>query len=258
MKVVVITQARTGSTRLPSKVLKKIQDKSLLQIHIDRIRQAKLVDDIYIATTTNENDNQIETLAEQLNVKCYRGSQSDVLDRFYQTVKNVKPNFIVRLTSDCPLIDPVLIDEVLKVAIAKEYDYYANVMEELYPDGQDIEVFTFNALESAWSATKLKSDREHVTPYIRNNSSYKNGTLFKSENHSLDEDYNHVRLTVDEQVDFEVIKKIIEALGVDKNWKTYADYYLNTKEIHSLNSTITRNEGYLKSLSKDRGAELNN
>lgn len=251
MKVVVITQARTGSTRLPNKILKEIQGKSLLQIHIDRIKQAKLVDDIFIATTTNENDDQIEALAKQLKIKYYRGSQDDVLDRFYQTIKNVKPDFIVRLTSDCPLIDPILLDEVIKAAIDKKLDYYANIMEELYPDGQDIEVFTFKTLEKAWKESTLKSDREHVTPFIRNNSFYKKGTIFTSENHSLNTNYNHVRLTVDEQVDFEVIKKMVEALGLNKDWKTYADYYLNNKEIHSLNSTIVRNEGYIKSLKKD-------
>lgn len=254
MKIVVVTQARSGSTRLPNKVLKEIQGKSLLQIHIDRIKQAKLIDEVIVATTINKTDDQIEELAKQLKVKIYRGSENDVLDRFYQAVKNLKPDFIVRLTSDCPLIDPVLIDEVVKQAVGRKLDYYANVMEELYPDGQDIEVFTFTALENAWSTTSLNSDREHVTPYIRNNSSYKNGTLFKSDNHSLNENYNHVRLTVDELVDFEVVEKIIEALGLNEDWKTYADYYLNNKEIHSLNSSIVRNEGYLKSLNKGKNS----
>lgn len=251
MKVVVVTQARSGSTRLPNKVLKEIQGKSLLQIHIDRIKQAKLINEVIVATTVNKIDDQIEVLANKLNVKIYRGSENDVLDRFYQSVKNIKPDFIVRLTSDCPLIDPVLIDEVVEQAMERKLDYYANVMEELYPDGQDIEVFTFKALKNAWNTTQLNSDREHVTPYIRNNSSYKNGILFKSDNHSLNGNYNHVRLTVDELVDFEVIEKIIEALGFNQDWKTYADYYLNNKEIHSLNSSVIRNEGYIKSIKND-------
>ncbi len=251
MKVVVITQARLGSKRLPNKVLKKIQGKSLLRIHIDRIKQAKLVDEIYIATTTNIKDNQIEALAKQLKVKCYRGSEDDVLDRFYQTVKEVKPNYIVRLTSDCPLIDPILIDEVIKQALERELDYYANILKELYPDGQDIEVFTFKALEQAWNEALLKSDREHVTSYIRNNSTYKNGTLFTASNHYLDTNYNHVRLTVDEQKDFEVIELLIQQLGLDKGWKTYADFYLTHEEIYSLNQKIIRNGGYQESLKED-------
>ncbi len=251
MKVVVITQARSGSKRLPNKVLKKINGKTLLQIHVDRIKQSKLVDDIFIATTISKADNQIEELAKELKVNYYRGSENDVLDRFYQTIKDVKPDLIVRLTSDCPLIDPVLIDKVVKQAIDHKLDYYANIMEELFPDGQDIEVFTFKALQKAWKEANLKSDREHVTPYIRNNSSYKGGTLFTSDNYSINNNYNHVRLTVDEQVDFEVITKMIGALGLDKDWKTYADYYIKNKDIHSLNSNITRNEGFLKSLDED-------
>ena len=230
MRTIVITQARTGSTRLPNKVLLKIEDKSLLQIHIDRIKKAKCIDDIYIATTDNENDKAIVSIAEQLGVKYYRGSENDVLDRFYKTAKLASPDYIVRLTSDCPLIDGALIDEVVKEAHDNNLDYYANVFEERYPDGQDIEVFKFSALEKAWNEASLKSDREHVTPYIRNNSSYKGGVLFNSDNHGHKENYNQVRLTIDEPEDFQVIEKIILNLGVDCDWKTYADFYLENSK----------------------------
>ena len=255
MRVVVITQARSGSTRLPNKVLKEIEGETLLQIHIDRIKQSRLIDKIYIATTDKAIDDQIEILARKLEISCYRGSENDVLDRFYQTAKEEKPDYIVRLTSDCPLIDPKLIDEVVAEALAKELDYYCNVFEELYPDGQDIEVFTFKALEKAWEEAKLNSEREHVTPYIRNNSSYKGGTIFLSENHSIEENYSKVRLTVDEPNDFKVVKIIIKELGLNKSWKEYADYYLYNKEISKLNSSILRNEGYLKSLKNDENEQ---
>jgi spore coat polysaccharide biosynthesis protein SpsF len=252
MKVVVVTQARTGSSRLPNKVLLQIQEKTLLQIHIDRIKESKQVDSIYIATTDMKDDDKIVELSNQLKVNCYRGSESDVLDRFYQTVKDVKPDLVVRLTSDCPLIDPELLDEVIIEALKKDVDYYTNIMEEKYPDGQDIEVFKFSALEKAWRDATLKSDREHVTPYIRNNSSYKKGTIFTSENHYLKENYNHVRLTVDELEDFEVIKKIIEDLGFNKDWKTYTDYYLNNPKIRAFNNKFIRNEGYQKSIEQEK------
>lgn len=251
MIVIVVTQARSGSTRLPSKVLKKIQNKTLLQIHIDRIKQAKLIDDIYIATTIDESDNIIEELANELQVKSYRGSEDDVLDRFYQTVKNVKPDFIVRLTSDCPLIDPKLIDEVVIEAKVQNLDYYSNVLVEKYPDGQDIEVFKFTALEKAWEEALLPSEREHVTPYIRKNSTFFGQSLFTSNNHNLNEDYNHVRLTVDEPGDFKVIKILINELGLDKDWRTYTEYYLSNENINTLNKDIIRNQGYLKSINKD-------
>jgi spore coat polysaccharide biosynthesis protein SpsF (cytidylyltransferase family) len=258
MDVVVITQARTGSSRLPNKVLKRIQGKTLLQIHIDRIKQAREVDDIYIATTTQKEDDTIVKLANTLNIKSSRGSKEDVLDRFYQTVKNIKPKFIVRLTSDCPLIDPKLLDEVISQAKNQDLDYYANIIEERYPDGQDIEVFKFTALEKAHSETILKSDREHVTTYIRNNSSCKGGKLFRSNNHGLEQNYNHVRLTVDEPQDLEVIRQIIKDLGFDKGWKTYADHYLKTPQIKALNSKIPRNEGYQKSVNQDKKKQLPN
>lgn len=252
MNVVVVTQARSGSTRLPNKVLLKIEGKTLLQIHIDRIKQATQVDDIFIATTAKTADDVIAHLANNLDIKYYRGSEDDVLDRFYQTVKDIKPHFVVRLTSDCPLIDPQLLDEVIIKAKEEDLDYYANIIEERYPDGQDIEVFKFSALEKAWQESILKSDREHVTPYIRNNSSYKGGTLFKSNNHGLEQNYNHVRLTVDEPQDLEVIKHIIKDLGFNKDWKTYADYYLSNPKIKVLNSKIVRNEGYQKSVDQDK------
>lgn len=252
MSIVVITQARTQSTRLPNKVLKKINGKTLLQIHIDRIKQAKLIDDIYIATTNNVADDIIEDLAKELQVKCYRGSANDVLDRYYQTIKDTRPDFIVRLTSDCPLIDPKLIDEIVQEAEFQSLDYYSNGLEERYPDGQGVEVFKFKALEKAWKEAILASEREHVTPYIRKNSTYYSQSLFTSNNHGLKESFKDVRLTVDEPNDFEVIKILVNDLGLDKGWRAYAEYYLDNKKIHSLNKDIIRNEGYLISINKDK------
>lgn len=251
MNIIVITQARVGSTRLPNKVLKEILGKSLLQIHIDRIKQSKLVNDIFIATTTNKDDDKIEELAKQLSVKYYRGSENDVLDRYYQTIKNIKPDYIIRLTSDCPLIDGKLVDEMIKEALKKKLDYFSNTIEETYPDGQDIEIFTFKALKKAWTEAVLKSDREHVTPYIKNNSTYNKIELFTSDNYRSKKNYNDVRLTVDEFQDFEAIKQIVEDLGLNEDWKTYADYYLKTHKIKTLNCKIVRNEGYQKSIKKD-------
>jgi spore coat polysaccharide biosynthesis protein SpsF (cytidylyltransferase family) len=251
MKTIVVTQARSNSTRLPNKVLMKIQDRTLLQIHVDRIKQAKSVSEVIIATTINKVDDVLVDLANNLKVKVFRGSENDVLDRFYKAVKDLKPDLIVRLTSDCPLIDPQLLDEMIDKAKQKNLDYYSNILQERYPDGQDIEVFTFKALETTWKKAELNSDREHVTPFIRINSSYKGGKLFTSANHNLKEDYSQVRLTVDEPKDFEVMGLIIANLGVEKCWKTYADYYLENEDIKKINNSIVRNEGYLKSLKED-------
>jgi len=251
MDVLVITQARTGSTRLPEKVLREIKHKSLLQIHIERIIKAKNISKLIIATTTDKSDDAIVKIADKLGIDYYRGSVDDVLDRFYQAAKKYKPKWIVRLTSDCPLIDPELIDKIVECAKNRDLDYCSNILVETYPDGEDIEVFKFSALEKAWKEAKLKSEREHVTPFIRKNSGFVRGKIFTSDNYPCEENYNKVRLTVDELGDFKVIEYLIGKLGFDASWKDYTDEYLKSK-ISELNMSIERNEGYQKSLKEDK------
>lgn len=250
MKVVVITQARSGSTRLPNKVLLKIQEKTLLQIHIDRIKQAEEIDDIIIATTTEQADDVIVNLAERLGVKYYRGSENDVLDRFYQTVKEIKPKWIVRVTSDCPLLDPKMIDAVVACAQLNDVDYCSNGLVENFPDGQDVEVFKFSALELAWKEAELKSEREHVTPFIRMNSNFNGGSLFNAVNFPCAHDFSKIRMTVDESKDLDLITKLITDLGTNQTWLEYTKYIINNN-LSSINGTIIRNEGLLKSLKND-------
>lgn len=251
MKIIAVTQARIGSTRFPEKILKRIQDKSLLQIHLERIKKSKLLDETIVATTNEKGVDQIIDMTKNIGASFFQGNLHDVLDRFYQAVKHKKPDYIVRLTSDCPLIDSQLIDNVIEYTLDNQLDYCSNTLEERFPDGQDIEVFTYEALKLAWKDSKLQSDREHVTPYIYQNSTYLGGKLFKSDNFNLEENFNEVRLTVDEPKDFEVISKLIEKLGFDKDWLSYTRYYLENSEINSLNSETIRNEGYLKSLRND-------
>jgi len=246
MKIIAITQARTGSSRFPDKILKKINGKSLLEIHIQRIQKSDLVDEIIIATTDKPKDSVIASIAESLNIKYFKGSEQDVLDRFYQSVKPIQPDFIVRLTSDCTLIDANLIDEIIHKALINNLDYYSNILDPTYPDGQDIEVIKYTALEKAWNRAKEKSDREHVTPYIKNNSTFVKKKLFMSANHSFDKDYNQVRMTVDYPEDFQVIKALIGSIGEHASWLEYAKLYLSDKSINNLNIEIKRNEGYIK------------
>jgi spore coat polysaccharide biosynthesis protein SpsF len=251
MKVLVISQARIGSTRLPSKVLKKIGDESLLEIHINRILKSTLISKLIIATTIEKEDISIVNLAKELGVESSRGSVNDVLDRYYQAAKQYNPKWIVRVTSDCPLIDPNLLDAIVNKAIEEDLDYCSNTLEELYPDGQDVEVFKFTSLEKAWKEAILISDREHVTPFIKKNSSFLGGNLFKSDNYPCDVNYNRVRLTVDEYKDFQVIEHLIKRLGTNQSWINYTNEYLNSN-INRLNSDIERNEGYKKSLNQDK------
>ncbi|TVZ56196.1 glutamate-1-semialdehyde 2,1-aminomutase/spore coat polysaccharide biosynthesis protein SpsF [Lutibacter sp. Hel_I_33_5] len=252
MKIFIVTQARTGSTRLPNKVLKVIKGKSLLEIHLERIKKSLLATKIIVATTINSEDDLIEKEAKRLGFPFSRGSENDVLDRFYFAVKDDKPDYIVRVTSDCPLLDPKLIDSVIQSAIDKKVDYCSNVLLNTFPDGQDIEVLTFFALEKAWKNAKLISEREHVTPYIRNNSSFFNKEIFRAFNYQSKElKYKDIRMTVDETSDFEVIKLLIESLGADRGWRDYAESYLKNSQISILNKNILRNEGYQKSLKND-------
>lgn len=243
MDVLAITQARTGSTRLPNKILKTIKGKSLLEIHLERILKSKKISKLVVATTIDKNDRLIVNIATKIGVDFYRGSVEDVLDRFYHTAKQYNPKWVVRLTSDCPLIDASLIDEVIKKAQKENLDYCSNTLIEAYPDGEDIEVFKFHSLEKAWIEAKSHSDREHVTPFIKNNSSCLGGKIFKSNNFPCSNNYNKVRLTVDEPEDFEVIKYLINKLGFDAGWIDYTNEYLKNNYISSLNRDVERNEG---------------
>ena len=251
MKIIAVTQARVGSTRLQGKILMKILGKSLLEIHLNRILKSNLITKLKVATTNEQGVEEILKIAESCGVHYFQGDTYNVLDRFYNTVKDEAADYVVRLTSDCPLIDAELIDQVIRYTLKHSLDYCSNSLEERFPDGQDIEVFKFSALERAWKEAKLDSEKEHVTPFIYNNSTYKERKMFKADSYFIEEDYHNVRLTVDEPQDFEVIKQIIEDIGYNKDWKTYADYYLNHKEIQTLNNTTLRNEGYLKSINKD-------
>ena len=250
LKTVLITQARIGSTRLPGKVLMEINQTPLLKIHLDRLKKSKNIDKILVATTDNVEDNIIEKLVTEWGYEVFRGSENDVLDRFYRAVKNINPLWVVRVTSDCPLIDPILVDKVVEVTQAENEDYGSNAIDETFPDGQDVEVFKFTALETAWKNAKKESEREHVTPYIKNNSNFKGENIFSSISYKNNIDYSKIRMTVDELNDFELINKVITELGFNKSWLEYTEYIINNKLVE-INGNIIRNEGYLKSLKND-------
>ena len=209
MKIVIIVQARMTSTRLPGKVLKKVLDKPLLEYQIERLRRVKLADEIVIATTTNETDEPIVELCNSLSTPYFRGSEEDVLSRYYETAKAHQADVIVRVTSDCPLIDPQVIDRVIQFYIDHQtkYDYVSNCLERTYPRGMDTEVFSFKALQEAWLEATALPDKEHVTPFIyRQPQRYRLTSIKYSENRS------HHRWTVDTPEDFELIKRMIEAI----------------------------------------------
>lgn len=252
MKVLAITQARYGSTRLPAKILKTVNGITLLEIHLRRILQSKMINKLKVATTDEEGSKFIIDICNKVGVDYYQGSINDVLDRFYYTALPENPDYVVRVTSDCPLIDPDIIDLTIKICVEGGYDYASNTLIPTYPDGMDVEVFKFSALETAWKYAKLLSEHEHVTPFIKNNSTLMGGTLFKSFNVENDVDLSELRITVDEQRDFEVIKVLIENVGIDKHCSDYVSYLNTHKSVKDINASIIRNEGYAKSLAHDK------
>jgi spore coat polysaccharide biosynthesis protein SpsF len=251
MEILAITQARSGSTRLPNKILMEVNNESLLDIHINRILKSVQISQLLIATTVAEEDKVIVEVAKKHQLPFYQGSINNVLDRFYQAAKEFNPKWVVRLTSDCPLIDPKLIDNVITYGIENDVDYCSNTLNPTFPDGMDIEVFKFSALEKAWNEAKIDSEKEHVTPYIHKNSTYNGNKIFTSCSYENNVNYGSIRLTVDEPSDFEVIKLVIESLGTDRGWEEYKNYYLSNDKIKNINSAIKRNEGYKKSLNLD-------
>lgn len=213
MKVAAIIQARMGSTRLPGKVLKKVLGKTLLEYQIERVKRAKTIDEIIIATTTKESDDPIVQLCQQLSIPYYRGSEADVLSRYYETATKFGVDVVVRLTSDCPIVDPNVIDKVVEHYLENKdrYDYVSNTLARTYPRGMDTEVMSYEVLKRAHEEAKELVYREHVTAYI-----YHHPDQFRLCNVSNGEDESRHRWTVDTEEDFELIEKIISKIYPEK------------------------------------------
>lgn len=205
-RVVIILQARMGATRLPGKPLKNVLGRPLLSYQIERLRRVQLADEIIIATTTEPQDDQIVQFCKDENVAYFRGSPLDVLDRYYQAAKFAKADVIVRVTGDCPLIDPEVTDKVIRFYIdhQPQYDYVSNSLERTYPRGLDTEIFSMALLEQAASKAKLPSEREHVTVYF-----YTHPERFSLKNVGNAVDLSKYRWTVDTSEDFELVEKIL-------------------------------------------------
>ncbi|MDQ0221214.1 acylneuraminate cytidylyltransferase [Peribacillus cavernae] len=209
MKIAAIIQARMGSTRLPGKILKTVNGKTLLEYQIERVKQAEQIDQIIIATTVKESEQPIVELCKTLDIDYYRGSEQDVLSRYHEAAQKFGVDVIVRLTSDCPIIDPKIIDRVVNQYLNNRVtiDYISNTLERTYPRGLDTEVFSFEALNKAYQESILPKDREHVTAYF-----YTNPDLFKIQGIKNEYNYGSYRWTVDTEEDFELIRLILSEL----------------------------------------------
>jgi len=248
-KITVLIQARTGSSRLPEKVLAEIEGRQLVWHVINRVKKIKSVQQVVLITTTKKNDKILLDLAQKNNIMGFSGDEFDVLDRHYQCAKKMNADPIIRITSDCPLIDPYLVEEILQFFLENNYDYVSNVIPPTYPDGLDTEIFTFKTLEKAANEAKLLSEREHVTPYIS-----KNPSKFKLYNYKNNKDFSHLRWTVDKDVDLEFVKQIYSKMKPRTifSMNDILKILKKNPELLEINNNIDSNEGYLKSLKNDR------
>ena len=251
-KVLAVIQARMGSSRLPGKMLLPIIDnKGALELMLERVSRAGKLDKIVVATTKSSDDDPLADRCRHLGYECFRGSEDDVLDRYYQTILAFAPvETIVRLTSDCPLHDPMVIDKVVSCFLDSDADYVSNANPPTYPDGLDTEMFSVAALERTWHEAKLQSEREHVTSYI-----YNHPNLFRIVNVENEKDLSNKRWVLDEKEDYEFIRCIFENL-YKKNplfgMREILELLVENPEFEQINKHISRNEGYQMSLEKDK------
>ncbi len=238
-----------SSSRLPGKVMQKVAGEPMLYRIWQRLQPLFSRAQFVVATSVDPSDDVIAEMCENRKISCYRGSLGDVLDRYYYAAKSLAGDAVIRITGDCPLIDPVVVENVLNFYLHGKYDYVSNALKPTFPDGLDTEVFSFAALEDAWKSAELKSEREHVTSYI-----YNNPKKFNIGKYQNSEDYSHMRWTVDYPDDLLFVGKIYEAL-----WNKNACFQMHeiisflkeNPQVGSLQEKHTRNEGYTLSLKAD-------
>ncbi|KKM95527.1 hypothetical protein LCGC14_1187280 [marine sediment metagenome] len=248
--ILIISQARMASSRLPGKVLRNVFGKPLLWYLMERLKLVKKVNRILIATGSPETNQPIIDFAKEQNIDYFIGNEDDVLDRYYQAAKHYKGNIIVRITSDCPLMDPDLIDQGLEMFLNGNYAYISNGHPPTYPDGFDIEIFSFKALETAWMEAKLPSEREHVTAYIWNHEE-----KFSIGNFENEINLSKYRLTIDTPEDFTLISIIIKYFHdkwIEFRLKDVMKFLNENPKLVELNAMYIYNESYLKSLEEDK------
>jgi spore coat polysaccharide biosynthesis protein SpsF len=244
-----ILQARMSSSRLPGKVLKPILGAPMLQRQIERLKRAARIDRLVVATSVEQDDAAIVQLCRKIDVECFRGNLTDVLDRFYQCAAGYSPDAVVRTTGDCPLIDPSVVDACVEHFGANVFDYVSNSLQRTFPDGLDVEVFSFAALERAWKEAQLPSEREHVTPYI-----YNNPDKFKISQFVSPVDLSGPRWTVDELPDYEFVCRVYEALYPKRPNFDMQDVFELVRarpELKDINSHLESGAGYMRSLEED-------
>jgi spore coat polysaccharide biosynthesis protein SpsF len=253
MNIVGIIQARCGSARLPNKVLMDVAGQTMFGRVVQRARQAKTLTEVVLATSTDPRNEPLVSLATRLGVRFFRGSEHDVLNRFVGAAHEFDADVVVRLTADCPLLDGVVIDRMVRAFQGTNgVDYVSNTLECTYPDGLDVEVIGREALMRAHAEARLTSEREHVTPYI-----HKHPELFSLLNVKHSPDLSAYRLTVDEPVDLEVVRYIYQHFQ-DHNFTLteMIGFLMENPKVRQLNQKFERNEGYRRALQNERGTDV--
>lgn len=247
--IIALLQARFSSTRLPGKVMLPILGKPMLMHQIERIAQSQRIDKLIVVTSSDPSDDVIAKLCADNNTAHFRGDLNNVLDRFYQAAQAYNPSTIVRLTGDCPLTDYRVIDAVIDLHCTSNADYTSNVLPPTFPDGVDVEVFTYQCLQQAWRQALLPSHKEHVTPFIN---TQPHRFAIKNFTHAVD--LSSLRWTVDEPADFAFVTEIYQHL-YEQNPSFSMNDILRLLEqnpqLNTINDTFQRNEGYQKSLNND-------
>lgn len=255
MNVLAILQARVSSSRLPSKVLAPILGQPMLARQIERVSRAETIDRLIVATSDHASDDPLVELCAGLGVACHRGSLDDVLARFAGSYAAFGPAaHVVRLTGDCPLADPAVIDCVVRHHLVSDADYTSNTLQPTWPDGLDVEIMRSEVLQRAFVEAHLRSEREHVTPYI-----YNHPALFRIEHVKSVGDFASLRWTVDEAADLVFVTAVYEALYSKNPAFTTDDVLALLKshpELAQINGNFLRNEGYAKSLAADVSANI--
>jgi spore coat polysaccharide biosynthesis protein SpsF len=251
VRIICIIQARMASTRLPDKVLAEIEGRPMLAHVVERAAAIDGVDDVVVATTTDSVDTAILEIAPSIGALPFAGHPTDVLDRYYQAATKFEAEGVVRITADCPLIDPIVSGQIVSRFNRGDLDYATNLLETTYPDGFDTEVVSYGALEHIWKIATLPSDREHVITYIRTNPE-----IFKVWNLTREPDLSHIRWTVDEPDDLEFVRAVFENLPKTKDRYPSAEAILDMLKAHpeiaALHPDHKRNEGWATSIAADQ------
>lgn len=248
-EVVAVLQARMSSSRLPGKVLKPILGEPMVFRHIERLRRCREIDHLIVATSTAASDDVLAEACARRDVACFRGSLEDVLQRFVQAATSYAPHTVVRLTGDCPLADPEVIDAVIRFFHDGGYDYASNCLPPTFPDGLDVEVMRFSCLQEADREAVLPSHREHVTPFLR-----AHPERYRLGNYAANDDRSGLRWTVDEPEDFEFVRQVYEHLYPGNPNFTTEDVFAliqRVPDLKNINARFERNEGSKKSLAAD-------